>query len=85
MEGDLLIECGNHPAAINSMLAAHYIFDIHYNPKVNDVQLFLQEEMFRLHDPHAKKLSTFLSVVAGIDCYVESVTHDIASWVYLLY
>lgn len=69
------------------MLAAHYIFDIQYNPKVNDVQLFLQE-VFRLHDPHAKKSSTFLSVVAGIDCYVdasESVTRDIASWVYLLY
>lgn len=72
VEGDMLIECGNLPTAIYSMLAAHYIFDIQYNPKVNDVQLFLQEKVFRLHDPHAKKSSTFLSVVAGIDCYIDA-------------
>ena len=53
------------------MLAAHYIFDIQYNPKVNDAHLFLQEKVFGLSDPHTKKSSTYLSVVAGIDCYVD--------------
>ena len=72
VEGDLLIECGNLPAAIYAMLAAHYIFDIQYNLKVNDVQLFLQEKVFGLSDPQSKKSSTYLSVVAGIDCYVDA-------------
>ena len=83
VEGDLLIQCGNLPAAIYVMLAAHYIFDIQYNPKVNDVHLFLQEKVFGLSDPHAKKSSTYLSVVAGIDCYVdagESETINAIAW-----
>lgn len=39
---------------------------------MNDVQLFLQEKVFGLSDPHAKKSFTYLSVVAGIDCYVDA-------------
>ena len=69
----MLIKCRNLPAAIYVMLAAYYIFYIQcYNPKVNDVQLFLQEKVFGLSDPHAKKSFTYLSVVAGIDCYVDA-------------
>jgi len=65
VEGESLIECGSFPAAVYMMFAAHYIFDIQYNPKVYDVLLFLQEKVFGVIDRSVKKSSTYLSVVSN--------------------
>ena len=59
------------------MLATHYVFDIEYNSKANDVLLFLQEKVLGLPDPHVKKSSVYLSTVAGIECYCSVVTDHI--------
>ncbi len=54
------------------MLAAHYIFDIQYHPRVNDVLLFLQEKVLGLVNSRIKKSSVYLSVLSGIECHLQN-------------
>ncbi len=72
IEGNLVIECGTLQTAIYVMLAAHYIFDIQYHPRVNDVLLFLQEKVLGLLDSQIKKSSVYLSVLSGIECHLQN-------------
>ena len=72
IEGHLVIECENLPSAIYSMVAAHYVFDIQYNPRVNDVQLYLQEQVLGVADPLLKKSALYSSVISGIACNLDT-------------
>ena len=48
VEHNLMIECSNIAAAIFFCVAAHYIFNLTYNRKANDVWVFIQEKVLGL-------------------------------------
>ena len=75
IEGHFLIECGNLPSAIYTMIAAHYIFDIQYNPHVHDIHLFIQEQVLGILDPLEKKSAVYRNVVSGISCHLNKDSH----------
>ena len=70
IEQQLLLECKSLERAIFIMLAAHYVFNIEYNPKVKDVFLFLEEKVFGF-SISVKKSAIYLSASSSIDLYLE--------------
>lgn len=55
--------------ALSLFLAIHYIFNLHYEKLVREVVLFLQEFLFGLPAPNAKKSSTYLSVTSNLQSF----------------
>ena len=55
VEQDVTIKCPNFTMALYSVFSLHYVFNISYHGKLNDIFLFLQEVMFQIPEDHCKR------------------------------
>ena len=65
-----MMECSTLIAALFFGMAAHYIFNLEYNPKARGVWLFLQEKVFQLSsdDKCGKHSPSCITHISGISC-----------------
>ena len=73
VEQTLLMQCSNAISAIFFLLAAHYIFNMAYHPKTNDILTFLQHKVAKLPLQVDHKWGTVAGThIAGLDCQYKS-------------
>ena len=66
VEQTLILESSNIFGAVFYWIAAHYIFNVQYHPKVSSVLLFLQEKVLSLPSKSMRRTPTFMTHVSGI-------------------
>ena len=64
------MKCPDFTTALYSVFAVHYIFNISYQAKLNDLYLFLQEVIFKIPDETSKKSAMYLNFCAAIEAAV---------------
>ena len=70
VEGTLLLECRDLVNSIFQLLSVHYVFNIQYHPKTENILLFLQEKMLGL-SANGRKNPKYLSFTAAIDSFLQ--------------
>ena len=82
IELQIMMESSNLVTAIFNLLAAHYVLNLAYHPKVKDLLTFLQEEVLGVPSSDdkgkAKQRLTALSSchVSGITRYMSELQED---------
>ena len=66
------MECKELPTALFLLVAAHYIFNLPYHPKVADALLFLQEYVMGEEETRVKKHAHYLYGSSCISRFVPS-------------
>ena len=54
------------------VLAMHYIFNMEYNPRLQDFYLFLEEKILHMPVLSCKRSATYGSVTNAIECYLHN-------------
>ena len=67
MVEEVTIKCRDFLTALYNVFAVHYIFNISYQAKLNDLFLFLQEVIFKIPEETAKKSANFLNFRTAIE------------------
>lgn len=70
IEQELLLECRSLDRALFLMVAAHFVFNMEYSPKVKDVLFYLQEKVLGFPDPSLKQSSMYRNISSAIDLYL---------------
>ena len=70
IEQELILQCRSIDSALHLMIAAHFIFNMEYNPKVKDVLYFFQEKILGFTDPTVKQSSMYRNISSAIDLYL---------------
>lgn len=68
VEGKDTIKCADVISALFVVFAYHYIFNISYHPKLNDLYTFMQEKIFGIPGDQKRKspnLSSFMVAIAA--------------------
>ena len=77
VEQILLMQCSNAISAIFFLLAAHYIFNMAYHPKTNDILTFLQHKVAKLPLQVDHKWGTVAGThIVGMDHQYQSFIAD---------
>ena len=72
VEGEFILECGNPATAVFNLMAAHYVFNLDYDPKAKDALVFIQEKVLKVIETGKKpKSATVAAHTAGILRYYE--------------
>lgn len=67
------VEVSSFIKGIFLLLTLHYyVYDIHYNPRLKDFYLFLEDKLLNIVTPIAscKKSATYTSVVTSMECFI---------------
>ena len=70
IERTKVVECKTILSALFQLLAVHYVFNLEYHPKANDIMLFLQQNIMGIKD-NCKKSAIYSNVTAAIECFVH--------------
>ena len=66
VEQTLMMESSNLVAAFFYLVCAHYIFNLQYHPKANEVMTFVQDKILALPTTKSKRAPSILSHITGI-------------------
>ena len=53
------------------IISLHYIYDIHYHPRVLDFLLFFEDKILNIKVPSTKKSAIYSNVSSAIECYIS--------------
>ena len=73
VEGEFILECNNPVTAVFNLMAAHYVFNLDYDPKAKNALTFIQEKVLTLPETPSRKPKspTAIAHTAGIIRYYE--------------
>ena len=77
VERNLMMESSALSSAIFLCVAAHYIFNLSYHPKIGEIWLFVQEKIMEIPSKaKIKRPPSTLSHFSGITQVYESLAHQ---------
>ena len=76
VEQQILMECKDIVNALFHLVSTHYVFNMSYHTRVQDVFYFIQEKVLSIQDVTIKKSSMYLSITSAIECYVQREDDD---------
>ena len=77
IERQLILETNNCLSAVFACIAAHYIFNLHYDKKCCEFWQFIQEKVLKLPAiANSKKSPTISAHFSGIKRYMDSSKED---------
>ena len=71
MEQLPLLEVNNYEKGLFSVLALHYVFDMHYNARLSDFFTFFEEKILQV-PISCKHSPLYASVTSAIECYLNN-------------
>ena len=71
VEKTVICQVNSISKALMMWFTCHYVFHLEYSKQAKSVLLFIQEYVFKQSDPRAKNSVTYLSVVNGIQVFID--------------
>ena len=71
VEQAILLECRNLVGALFHLVAVHYVFNIQYNMKAENMLHFLEERILGLKKRQNLRNPKYLSFLSAIDCLLK--------------
>ena len=72
VEQDVTIKCPNFTMALYSVFSLHYVFNISYHGKLNDIIIIVSSRScIQIPEDHCKRspnLSSFCVAITAVDC-----------------
>ena len=71
VEQALLLECRDLVSALFHLVTVHYVFNIKYNSRAENLLYFLQEKIMSLDESSGRRNPKYSSFLAAVDCFVK--------------
>ena len=71
VEQALFLECRYLVSALFHLVTIHYVFNIKYNPRAENLLYFLQEKIMNLDETSDRINPKYSSFLAAVDCFVK--------------
>lgn len=78
IEQTLMMQTTDMATAMFLMFGSHYIFNLHYHPKINDLMTFVQEKVAKIPSEGYHKLTSPVAIthIAGIASTYRSLNEE---------